>query len=138
MAYRLKYYKFNAIMMSHKNTKHSYVISTWSLDHYFHFFWRLILLLSHLFSIFFPSFVVLWILKDSEILQKSTIQLNFDWISIGFMISLWTTTTKEFPFFHFHIKFSLPECSSYFPIKLNQYLYYFYIFYFMISSNVLN
>lgn len=130
----LQYYKFNAIMMSHKNTKHSSVISTWSLDHYFYFFWRLILLSSHLFFIFrqylfiFSPFVVLWILKDSEILWKSTIQLNIDWISIGFMISLEQQQHKNF---HFHIKCSLPEYSSYFLIKLKPIFVLFLRFFFL-------
>lgn len=133
MAYRFNITNLMPSWCHIKNTKHSSFISTWSLDHYFHFFWRLILLSSHIFFIFFwklfifSPFVVLWILKYSVILWNSTIQLNFDWISIGFMISLEQQQHKNF---HFHIKFSLPECFSYFPIKLNQYLSYFtYFFY---------
>lgn len=99
-----QYYKFNAIMMSHKNTKHSSVISTWSLDHYFHFFWRLILLSSHLFFIFrqhlfiFSPFVVLWILKRLWNSVKIHNSIKY-WLNINRIYDFtWTTTTQEFPF----------------------------------------
>lgn len=117
----LQYYEFNTIMMPHKKYKaflcHQHLIfgSLFSflltLDLSFH-------LISSPFSPYFSPFAVLWILKYSEILRKSKIQLNFDWISIRFMISLEQQHTRISIFI---LNFLFRN----FPIKLNQYLFYF-------------